>query len=210
MTSRFHYLLALMLLCSTVLGLAACSTSRSSRGDDDDDDASDDDDGANLIETGDGPCEDGSECEGGVCVALIDEPNPPVYCTEPCGSACPDDMYCDDQTFALAGVDFCRWGGNNGTPPPADEQAPPEEPPSLPCSTDADCEGNLICAEHMGERGCAPPCSSDDDCVVEMQGMSFLLAECSAEDGGRDVCLPREECYDGSIEAFMSCIDFPF
>lgn len=212
MTNPARYFLSLLLLCSCVLLLASCTTSRRGGDDDDaadDDDATDDDDGASLTATGDGPCDDGGECEGGVCVALIDDPNPPVYCTQPCGSGCPDDMYCDDQTFALAGVDFCRLGGSNGSPP-GGEQTPPEEPPTLPCTSDADCDGNLICAEHMGERGCAPPCSSDDDCVIDMMGMTFLLAECAEEEGGRDVCLPREECYNGSIEAFMDCLDMPF
>jgi len=215
MTNQTRYFISLLLLSCSLLLLASCVNTRrggddDDAADDDDDAANDDDDGVGQIATGDGPCDDGGDCEGGVCVALIEEPNPPVYCTQPCGSGCPDDMYCDDQTFALAGVDFCRFGGNGGNPPPSDEQVPPEEAPSLPCSTDSDCEGNLICAEFMGESGCAPPCNNDDDCVVSMMGMSFLLAECGQEDGGRDVCLPREECYDGSMASFMSCIDMPF
>ena len=196
-------------LLGLLLLLPACSTDRRGGGSDDDDagggGGSDDDDGAGGIATGDGPCEDGSDCVGGVCVALIDEPNPPVYCTQSCGSSCPDDMYCDSETFGLAGVDFCRFGGTSGQPPA--EEDPPEEPPSLPCSSDAECDNGLICAQYMGERGCAPPCSSDDDCVVSMGGFTFRLAECGQEDGGRDVCLPREECYDGSMTSFMDCMD---
>ena len=201
----------IVLLLGLLLVLPACTTDRrggSGGGGADDDDtggSSDDDDGAGSIATGEGPCEDGSECVGGICVALIDEPNPPVYCTQSCASDCPDGMYCDSETFALAGVDFCRFGGTSGQPPT--EQDPPEEAPSLPCSTDADCDTGLICASHMGESGCAPPCTSDDQCVVDMAGFSLRLATCAEEDGGRFVCLPREECYDGTMTALMDCMD---
>ncbi len=204
-TSRPTFWIALLGL---MLLLPACSTDRRGGGSDDDDTgggSGDDDDAAGGIATGDGPCEDGSDCVGGICVALIDAPNPPVYCTQSCGSSCPDGMYCDSETFGLAGVDFCRFGGTSGQPPA--EEDPPEEPPSLPCSSDAECDNGLICAQYMGERGCAPLCNSDDDCVVSMGGFTFRLAACGQEDGGRDVCLPREECYDGSMTSFMDCMD---
>ena len=208
--------LLIVLLLSAGFALSSCMTTRRGGNGGGDSDSSDDDDdtgggGGDLTPTGEGPCEDGGDCEGGICVALIDEPHPPVYCTEPCDGGCPSDMYCDSDTFSLAELDFCRLDEDGDGEAPT-EQNPPEEPPSLPCSTDADCEDALICAEYMGERGCAPTCSTDDDCVVSLSGVTFALAACGQEDGGRQVCLPREECYDGSLTAFMDCMqmDMPF
>ena len=64
--------------------------------------------------TGDGPCEEASECAGDVCVGIIDGSNPPVYCTEQCSpGSCPDGFYCDEESFALIDLSFCRFGSED-------------------------------------------------------------------------------------------------
>lgn len=154
------------------------------------------------LSTGEGPCDEPDECAGGVCVALIDGNNPPVYCSEECG-ACPDGFYCDQDTFALAGLSFCRFGATPSEPPP-----PPPEPPRLPCKADDDCDGGLVCATFMGERDCTIPCSAEPECSVELGGVSIDLHECASDqsDGAeRLVCLPDLSCFPNAT----SCISFP-
>ena len=105
--------------------------------------ASDDTSAAgSLKQTGDGPCAEPSECEGGVCVELIDSDNPPVYCTQPCDNGCPSGFVCDTELFALVDIDFCRWGDSpedtQASPPEGGEQsshesqAPGQRPPPPP------------------------------------------------------------------------------
>lgn len=147
--------------------------------------------------TGQGPCEAASECANDVCVALIDGNNPPVYCTQLCGS-CPDGFYCDSSTFGLIGLNFCRFGATE----PAMPETPPE-PPRVPCTTDADCEGALVCATWMGERNCTRPCSVEDDCTISLGGVTFDLATCGQDESqDRTVCLPDEDCFPNA----QSCI----
>lgn len=157
------------------------------------------------LDNGQGPCDKADDCKGDVCVALIDGDNPPVYCTQQCGGGCPDGFYCDQSTFALAGLEFCRLGD----PPAAGEPPPSEEPPRLPCSEDADCEGGQVCATYMGERGCTPPCAVEADCTPPaFGGITFDLATCGADetpDQMRTVCLPDPKCYpnvQGCISGF--------
>ncbi len=146
---------------------------------------------------GEGPCETASDCAGEVCIALIDGDNPPVYCTQTCGD-CPSGFYCDGDTFALAGLSFCRYGET--LPMMMD---PPEAPPRLPCKSDDDCDGALVCATWMGERGCTLPCTGEDDCTFGAGGITFDLATCTAdESAARMVCVPDTSCYPN----VQSCI----
>lgn len=150
--------------------------------------------------TGEGPCEAAEECAGDVCVALIDGDNPPIYCTERCDDgACPDGFYCDGNTFALAGLDFCRFGATEPEEPPP----PPPEPPRLPCRQDADCDDGLVCATFQGERDCTLPCSVEADCdLPEIGGVSIDLLTCGDDEGeDRTVCLPDTDCYPDPIAA---------
>jgi hypothetical protein len=152
--------------------------------------------------TGEGPCDSAEECEGGVCVALIDGQNPPVYCTQECGS-CPDGFFCDTQTFALAGLSFCRFGGSAG------QADPPEEPPRLPCKGDEECSDGMVCATFMGERDCTIPCSDESACSISLDGFTFDMHTCGADQTpgeDRQVCLPDPSCFPD----VQSCIELPF
>ena len=159
--------------------------------------------GGDKQATGEGPCESADECAGDVCVAIIDGNNPPVYCTEPCGS-CPDGLYCDSDTFALVDLAFCRFGDTPNGPAPT-----PEEPPRLPCTSDASCEPGLVCATFMGERECTLPCVVEDDCTVELGGVTINFSTCAADQTAgesRDVCLPDPACFPDPT----GCIALPF
>lgn len=152
--------------------------------------------GGDLLETGDGPCDDGSECSGDVCVALIDGNHPPVYCTQECG-ACPSDFYCDSDTFALAGLSFCRFGDTPTTIPD-----PPPEPPRIPCKGDDSCGTGLVCATFEGERDCTLACTDEAQCSTELQGITFDMHNCEADQTpgtSRDVCLPDPACFTNPV-----------
>lgn len=156
-----------------------------------------------LKDTGEGPCDSADECKGGVCVAIIDNDYPPVYCTQECNSNsdCPDGFYCDTTTFQLVGLSFCRYG----TPPATGEPDTPEEPPVIKCQTDEDCPPGGVCAVYQGERGCTIPCDTDQDCAVSMAGMEINLWKCEQEEGAeRTVCLPDPECFTNP----MNCYSF--
>ncbi|MCA9541138.1 MAG: hypothetical protein KC620_19695 [Myxococcales bacterium] len=156
--------------------------------------------------TGQGPCEEASECAGNVCVGIIDGNNPPVYCTESCDDGnCPDGFHCDSNTFSLVGVTFCRFGG---TEPMMEET--PSEPPRLPCKEDADCEGDLVCATWMGQRDCTILCNAEADCTPpSVGGVTIDVATCGQDEGqDRMVCVPDENCFPNPITA--GCIQgFP-
>ncbi len=151
------------------------------------------------LQTGDGPCEEASECGGDVCVAVIDGDNPPVYCTEQCTpGSCPSGMYCDEDLFALLDMAVCRFGDEDEPPPNT------STPPEVVCQDDADCEGDLICAQLGDIRGCAVPCDDDTDCdIPPVNGVQLDLAVCGQEDGGRQVCVGDPDCYPD----LQSCVD---
>lgn len=143
--------------------------------------------------SGKGPCQDAAQCAGGVCV----EVNDASYCTQTCG-ACPAGMYCDAKLFALTGLEICLRGT---------KAAPvqPKEPPRVPCSSDDQCPGALICAEMMGQRDCTLPCESDDVCrAPETTGMRLDFYSCQLDAGqrGRKACLPKKACLSNP----MSCM----
>lgn len=144
---------------------------------------------------GSGPCNEASECKGNVCVALIDGKNPPAYCTQECSGTCPDGFYCDDSTFGLVGLNFCRFAPED----PEEEPAQPTEPPRLPCTSDEDCMDGLVCATYEGERDCTITCAAEDDCTPPaMAGMVVDLSTCAADQtAGQDrtVCLPDAACF---------------
>ncbi len=148
--------------------------------------------GSDLKATGAGPCESPAECQGDVCIALLDGNNPPIYCSEPCNGTCPDGFWCDDTTFALVGLDFCRYGD---TP----TQDPPEEAPRRPCTDDGDCEGGEICATYEGDRGCTLMCDVEDDCTPPtIGGFTFDYLTCAPDEtpgATRDACLPDPACF---------------
>ena len=144
--------------------------------------------------TGEGPCEASDECRGGVCVALIDGSHPPNYCTEECG-ACPAGFYCDQQTFSLLGLSFCRFGEiTAGEPPP-----PAEQPPRLPCRSDSECPDGAVCATFQGERDCTTTCDGEEACTPpSLGGIVLDVATCGADEtpgASRMVCLPDPRCF---------------
>lgn len=156
-----------------------------------------------LIATGEGPCKNGAQCEGEVCVALIDGKNPPNYCTQECDGGCPDGMFCDTQTFGAVGLEFCRFGKSE------QQAAPPEEPPRLPCTKDGDCRKGEVCAEFQGEKSCTIPCDVNKDCEISAGGMTIKFMECGTDESkDRQVCLPNPDCFTGSIADFQSCYSF--
>jgi hypothetical protein len=184
-------------LISLPLALALACGGESGGGD-----SSGADGGANSSQsaTGEGPCESADECEGNVCVALIDGNHPPNYCSQECGS-CPGGFYCDSDTFGLVGLSFCRFGNE-----PSEPSTPPE-PPRLPCKSDAECGAGLVCAEFMGESDCTTPCAVEEDCTYSFQGLTIDLAECAPDQRAgqdRQVCLPDLSCYPDAT----SCISF--
>ncbi len=187
------------LLSMFVLGAVACGDSAGENSQNADGGSANTD----LKATGEGPCESPSECEGGVCVALIDGNHPPEYCTQECGS-CPGGFYCDSDTLALVGLTFCRFGDTPNTPPP-----PPKEPPRLPCKSDAECGNGLVCATYMGKSDCTLPCTSEDACAVSLGGVTIDLDTCAQDQTpGMDrlVCLPDPACFPDPT----SCISLPF
>lgn len=135
--------------------------------------------------SGKGPCTDASQCREGVCV----EVNNNAYCSQTCGD-CPAGMYCDANLFAVAGLKVCLRGST---------RAPVEvkTPPRLPCKNDDQCEGALVCAEFMGHRDCALPCTQARQCEApEMMGVKMDFLACQLDEGqrGRKACLPKKAC----------------
>lgn len=153
-------------------------------------------DGDGLIATGDGPCESPSDCEGGVCVGLIDGDHPPIYCSQECG-ACPGGFYCDADTFALVELAFCRFG--DGVEP-----QPPSEPPRRPCTSDTECAPG-ICAEHAGQRDCTIECAAEEACTPpSVGGVALDVFSCQPDEAAeRTACLPDPACFPDPT----SCID---
>jgi hypothetical protein len=135
-------------------------------------------------------------------VAIIDGNNPPIYCTQECGT-CPEKMYCDAQTFGLIGLSFCRFSLEPDGVAPATPPAP-TEPPRLPCKEDGDCEGELVCATFQGKNDCTKICAVEDDCSPpSLGGVTLDLLTCGTDEGqARQVCLPDMACFPD----IMSCI----
>lgn len=163
--------------------------------------------GGGALPDGEGPCERPSDCQGNVCIAIVDAGHPPVYCTQTCGGGCPDGFYCDDSTFALVGLDFCRLGD-----PPAQGELPPnEEPPRRPCAEDGDCDAGEVCATWMGERDCTIACVEESECTPPpLGGLTFDVATCAADETPgqtRDVCVPDADCYP-NVQTCISGLPF--
>lgn len=135
--------------------------------------------------TGKGPCKDGARCREGVCV----EVNGDAYCSKTCGD-CPAGMYCDANLFAMVGMKVCLKGRSNAP-------VKPEAPPRLPCKTDDNCQGALICAQMMGHKDCTLPCATNRQCEMpEMMGVKMDFMSCQLDEGnrGRKACLPKRKC----------------
>lgn len=135
--------------------------------------------------TGKGPCKDPEQCRSGVCV----EVNGDSYCSQACGS-CPAGMYCDANLFSMLGMKVCLKGRS---------EAPvkPEAPPRLPCKTDDNCQGALVCAQMMGHKDCTLPCTTNAQCEApEVMGVKMDFLSCQLDEGkrGRKACLPKREC----------------
>jgi hypothetical protein len=155
--------------------------------------------GGGLKGTGDKDCGNGDECSGSVCVALIDGNNPPNYCTQTCSAsaACPSGFYCDNETFGIAGLSFCRFGGTKPEQP-----APPSEAPRFICKADADCAvaagDGQVCATFEGERECSIVCTQESQCTFSFGGVTFSFLTCASDTTpgtSRKVCLPKKSCY---------------
>ena len=156
--------------------------------------------------TGQGPCEAADECQGQVCVSLIDGNNPPNYCTQECANgACPSGFHCDASTFQLIDRTFCRFGG----PPAGGTEDTPSEPPRLPCRGDADCETGEVCGTYQGERQCTLPCTVEQDCdLPALGGIRIDLMTCGADQTAgtsRSICLPDPACFSNPL----ACTSFP-
>jgi len=135
--------------------------------------------------TGKGPCTNGDQCRSGVCV----EVNGDAYCSATCGE-CPAGMYCDAQLFSAVGMKVCLRGT-------AQSPVKPEAPPRLPCKTDKQCQGALICAQMMGHRDCALPCATNQQCATpEIMGVKMDFLACQKDQGhaSRKACLPKKAC----------------
>ncbi len=137
------------------------------------------------LPSGKGPCRQASQCRRGVCLEL----NGRSYCSQPCGR-CPAGMYCDENLFRTFGLNICVKGR-------AGRPVQPKALPRLPCRTDAECQGALVCAQRMGLRECTLECGSNEDCrLPEVSGVGFDFYECAFDEGrrGRRACLPRARC----------------
>ncbi len=150
---------------------------------------------------GAGPCEAASECQGNVCVAMIDGNNPPNYCTQECASgSCPSGYRCDSTTFELVGRTFCRFGE---TPPPGGVEETPSEPPRLPCRNDAECASGEVCGTYGGEKQCTIPCSVETDCdLPPLGGVRFDFMACLADENtaiSRTICAPDAACFQNPL-----------
>jgi hypothetical protein len=104
-------------------------------------------------------------------------------------------MFCDAKLFATMGLKVCLKG---------QASAPPkiQTPPRLPCRTDAQCAGALVCAQFMGRRDCTLPCASDPQCKPpKMMGMQMDFMRCLPDEGNasRRACLPRKECMNNPM-----------
>lgn len=135
--------------------------------------------------TGKGPCKDAGQCRGGVCV----EVNGDAYCSKTCGD-CPAGMYCDERLFSAVGMKVCLRGR-------AKAPVEPKSPPRLPCKTDDNCQGALICAEMMGHRDCTLPCTTEAQCdAPEVMGVKMDFLSCQVDEGDRKrkACLPKKAC----------------
>lgn len=186
---RIFYLVSMLSLFTT-----ACADS---------DAASDGDGPTERKATGASPCDSPTQCKGDVCVALLDEGHPPVYCTQQCnGSACPSGFYCDQDTFKLVGLTFCRFGSlPGGETPPV-----PEKPPTLPCKADQECEAGLVCGRLGTERGCMLPCDVETKCDVPgAGGLVIDFFKCQPDAENRKVCQPDPACYQNPV----MCTRFP-
>jgi hypothetical protein len=142
------------------------------------------------LPAGKGPCSDGSQCSSGTCVEI----NSDSYCSQACG-LCPPGMFCDAKLFAAVGLKVCVKG---------QASAPPkiQSPPRLPCHTDAQCQGALVCAQFMGRRDCTMPCATDQQCKPPaMMGIKMDFLRCLPDEGNatRRACLPRKECLNNPM-----------
>ncbi len=146
------------------------------------------------IATGKGPCKDADQCSSGLCV----EVNGDSYCSQACGD-CPSGMYCDAQLFAMMSLKVCAKGSTEA--PAKVEKAPPR----LPCKTDKQCSGGLVCAEAFGIKDCTLPCTQETQCkMTEMMGVKMDFMTCAADQAKktRKACLPKKECFANP----MSCM----
>jgi hypothetical protein len=143
---------------------------------------------------GKGPCNSAADCADDVCV----EVNDTSYCSRQCG-ACPPGMYCDAKLFSMTGLKVCLKGTTA-------EPAKPRTPPRVPCTSDDQCPGTLICAEMLGKRDCTIPCDDDAQCrMPRAAGMSVDFWGCRLDEAqrGRKACLPKQAC----IQNPMACVD---
>ncbi len=93
---------------------------------------------------------------------------------------------------------------------------PPEEPPTLPCSTDEDCQqfsDIAICVTYKGISDCTIPCTKPEDCKMSAQvmGMTINFLECSANAGALNACLPNPICEEDplNVACFVSILGEP-
>lgn len=96
--------------------------------------------------------------------------------------------------------------------PQEGESPDPEAAATLPCETDADCDGvepGSICAEWNGYKDCTIPCDAEADCDLPGGlGFSADFFECAPDEAQTDrtACRPRAECFTNP----MNCVSFGF
>jgi hypothetical protein len=102
--------------------------------------------------------------------------------------------------------------------PEAEEEAQaepvPEEQPTLPCSTDEDCQEFseiAICAMFEGVRDCTIPCGAEADCdMPTVMGVNIDFLTCLADEGdaSRNACLPDKACWANPTSCISGLGDF--
>lgn len=183
-------LLRLLLFVTVVLNFG-CS--------DDDNNNNGGGDSENNTGSQEGECKTVSDCNDGYACLYAEEKS---ICTPICSGSmdeCGAEASCGG--VGLLSVNVCKPEQSE------EEAADPEKQPSLPCTSDADCEAlqaGTICATWKEQSDCTIPCSSESDCDLPLSsGVSIDFMTCIDDEAKeRTACLPDEKC----IENIMNCI----